>query len=199
MHARRLSPFPNREGSQGVALDLATHDIDVMRYVTGQEVARVSAETATPLSADGHEDLLCATLRFDDDTIGLSETNWMTPTKVRQLTVLGERGMFIVDYLTQDLILYEHHPNKATEWDQLAAIRGGGEGDMIRFALDRREPLAVEWEQFLDAGAEAAPGADRGLRWPRFAVDRARHPRGRVDAAPPSFPGTERRSADVNA
>ena len=36
MHARRLSPFPDRDSMRGVALDLATHDIDVMRYLTGQ-------------------------------------------------------------------------------------------------------------------------------------------------------------------
>lgn len=161
MQARRLSPFPNRQGSQGVALDLSTHDIDVMRYVTGQEVARVSAETATPLSDEDHEDVLCATLRFDDGTIGLLETNWMTPTKVRQLSVLGERGMLVVDYLTQDLILYTH-PNKATEWDHLAAIRGGGEGDMIRFGIDRREPLQVQWTEFLDAVRDGAPAPISG-------------------------------------
>lgn len=149
MHARRLSPFPNRGGAQGVALDLATHDIDVMRYVTGDEVARVFAETAAPLGANG-EDLLCATLRFDAGTTGVLETNWMTPTKVRQISVLGERGMLVVDYLTQDLAHYAH-PTSATDWDALAGIRGGGEGDMTRFALDRREPLRVQWEGFLAA------------------------------------------------
>jgi UDP-N-acetylglucosamine 3-dehydrogenase len=148
MHARRLSPFPNRQGSQGVALDLATHDIDVMRYVSGHEIARVYAETASPFGE--REDLLCATLRFDDESTGLLETNWTTPTKVRQLSVLGERGMFVVDYLTQDLMLYEH-PTRGTDWDALAGMRGGGEGDMIRFALQRREPLRVQWEGFLDA------------------------------------------------
>ena len=154
MNARRLSPFPNRQGSQGVALDLSTHDIDVMRFVTGQEVARVHGETASLLGGDpSHEDLLAATLSFDDESVGLLETNWMSPTKVRQLTVLGERGMFTVDYLTQDLTLHEH-PTRNTEWDQLAAIRGGGEGDMIRFALARREPLRVEWEQFLEAAGK---------------------------------------------
>jgi predicted dehydrogenase len=149
MHARRLSPYPNRHSMLGVALDLATHDIDVMRYLTGSEVGRVFAEVAAPLS-DGHEDLICATLRFDSGTTGLLETNWVTPTKVRQLTVTGERGMFVLDYLTQDLYLYRH-PNQPTEWDALAGMRGGGEGDMTRFALQRREPLRVEWEAFLDA------------------------------------------------
>jgi UDP-N-acetylglucosamine 3-dehydrogenase len=149
MHARRLSPFPNRASMLGVALDLATHDIDVMRYLTGSEVERVFAETARPLGEAG-EDLLCATLRFDSGATGLLETNWVTPTKVRQLSVTGEHGMLVVDYLTQDLFLYEH-PTKPTEWDALAGMRGGGEGNMIRFALERREPLRVEWEQFLAA------------------------------------------------
>ena len=42
MHARRLSPFPDRDSMLGVALDLSTHDIDVMRFLSGQEVERVS-------------------------------------------------------------------------------------------------------------------------------------------------------------
>lgn len=167
MHARRLSPFPNRQGSQGVALDLATHDIDVMRFVSGQEVERVYAESESPLgdAAADHEDLLCATLRFDGGAVGLVETNWMTPTKVRQLTVLGELGMLVVDYLTQELALYEH-PAKGTEGDRLAAIRLGGEGQRLTIELDRREPLLVEWEQFLAAlpgGGPAPVSGEDGL------------------------------------
>jgi UDP-N-acetylglucosamine 3-dehydrogenase len=164
MHARRLSPFPNRSSMLGVALDLATHDIDVMRYLAGAEVARVFAETARPLGEAG-EDLICATLRFDSEVTGVLETNWVTPTKVRQLSVTGEHGMLVVDYLTQDLFLYEH-PTKPTDWDALAGMRGGGEGNMIRFALERREPLRVQWEQFLAAarsGSDPPVGVRDGL------------------------------------
>lgn len=149
MHARRLSPFPNRDSMLGVALDLATHDIDVMRFISGSEVKRVFAETSQHYH-EAAEDLLCATLRFDDDATGLLEVNWITPTKVRELTVTGERGMFRLDYLTQDLYLFEH-PTEANKWEALAGMRGGGEGDMVRFALERREPLRVEWESFLAA------------------------------------------------
>jgi UDP-N-acetylglucosamine 3-dehydrogenase len=152
MHARRLSPFPNRDSMLGVALDLATHDIDVMRFISGSEVKRVFAETSQHYH-EAAEDLLCATLRFDDEATGLLEVNWITPTKVRELTVTGERGTFRLDYLTQDLFLFEH-PTTANEWEALAGMRGGGEGDMIRFALERREPLRVEWEAFLSAVRE---------------------------------------------
>jgi len=155
MHARRLSPFPDRDSMRGVALDLATHDIDVMRYLAGTEVKRVFAETSQRYH-ERAEDLLCATLRFENDATGLLEVNWLTPTKVRELTITGERGMFRVDYLTQDLFFYEH-PVQQTEWGALAGMRGPGEGDMVRYALTRREPLLVEWDAFLAAVRSGGP------------------------------------------
>src|SRR5438874_7450751 len=163
MHARRLSPFPNRDGMAGVALDLATHDIDLMRDLSSSEIERVSAESVA-MSGQA-EDLICAVMRFDSGATGLLEVNWITPTKVRELSILGEGGMFVVDYLTQDLTFYEH-PTKATEWDQLAGMHGGAEGDMVRYALERREPLRLQWEAFvgaLRAGGPAPVGGSDAL------------------------------------
>jgi len=147
MHARRLSPSPDRDSMNGVSLDLATHDIDVMRYLTGSEIERVYAESAQRLN-DHAEDLLVATLRFVDGTTGLLEVNWLTPTKIRELSVTGEGGTFVVNYLTQELSHFSH-PTEQTTWDALQNMRGTGEGDMIRYALRRSEPLRVEWESFL--------------------------------------------------
>jgi predicted dehydrogenase len=162
LHARRLSPYPDRRNLSGVALDLATHDLDVMRHVSGQEVIRVFAETAER-AGNAVEDLVCASLRFEDDSTGLLEVNWLTPTKVRELTVTGERGMFVVDYLTQDLRFFEH-PRAAIEWEALGVVRGSDEGDMIRYAIPRREPLVVQWEAFLsalrDGGPSPVPGRE---------------------------------------
>jgi UDP-N-acetylglucosamine 3-dehydrogenase len=162
LHARRLSPFPDRDAMLGVALDLASHDIDVMRYLTGSEVTRVFAETARRLH-DAAEDLIAATMRFDSDSVGLLEVNWLTPTKVRELTVTGEGGTFVLNYLTQELYYYGH-PTEPTSWDTLANMRGAGEGDMVRYALARREPLLVQWEAFLSAlsgdGCPLASGYD---------------------------------------
>lgn len=164
LHARRLSPHPNRDTRLGVAIDLATHDVDVMRYLTGSEVQRVFAEVAER-GGNGVDDLVCGTLRFDDETTGLLEVNWLTPTKVRELSVTGEGGMFVVDYLTQDLRFYER-PRKAIDWDTLGVVRGTDEGDMIRYAIARREPLGLEWDGFLSAlrnGGEPPVGGADGL------------------------------------
>ncbi len=155
MHARRVSPFPNRDRMAGVALDLATHDIDIMRNLSNSEVERVYAESIGG-DSEHSDDLICAVMRFDSGATGLLEVNWITPTKVRELSILGEGGMFVVNYLTQDLTFYEH-PTKLTEWDQLASMHGGGEGDMIRYALERREPLRLQWEVFIDAVGRHGP------------------------------------------
>ena len=196
MHARRLSPFPDRDSMRGVALDLATHDIDVMRYLTGTEVEPACSARPLGCCLDRAEDLLCSTLRFENDANGLLEVNWLTPTKVRELTVTGELGVCHVDYLTQDLTFYEH-PVKDTEWDALAGMRGPGEGDMVRYALARREPLRVEWEAFLSAVRAGGPAPVTGrdglaaLSTARAIQEAGPDPRGRGS----ELPLTRRRQA----
>jgi len=181
-HARRLSPYPGRESPVGVALDLATHDLDVIRFVTGSEVDRVYAETAARSGA-GDGDLVSATLRLESGTTGIVEVNWLTPTKVRQLAVTCEQGMFVVDYITQDLTFHQH-PQVDIEWDILRMVRGTGEGDTLRYGIARREPLVVQWERFLAAlrgeGEPAASGAD-GLA--ALSIARAVEESGRTHAA----------------
>ncbi len=166
IHARRLSPYPDRDSLLGVSLDLATHDLDIIRYLTGSEVTRVYAEVAQRAHAVA-EDLICASLRMDDGSTGLLEVNWMTPAKVRELSVTSERGMFVVNYLTQDLFFYEN-PLATIQWDALNVVRGTGEGNMVRYALERREPLRVEWEAFL--GALRDPAAATVTGWDGIAA-----------------------------
>lgn len=149
LHARRLSPAPGRTRTPGVAIDLASHDIDVMRFLTGSNVQRVFAELAHVAHGDA-EDLLCASLRFDRAAIGMLDVNYLTPTKVRQISVTGERGVFVVDYLTQGLRFHQH-VQAHTDWDALAGLRGAGEGDVVEYGLQRREPLLVQWINFLRA------------------------------------------------
>ncbi|MEP6811492.1 MAG: Gfo/Idh/MocA family oxidoreductase [Actinomycetota bacterium] len=166
----RLSPFPIRVGDAGVAMDLATHDLDLMCELAGRPL-RVSAESDRKAHRS-HEDLLAALLRFDSGIIGLLEVNWLTPDKVRQLTVTGERGMFIVDYLNQHLTLYENA--QATEaWETIAIFEGVTEGNVTRFAISRTEPLRAQLDAFVSAVRGDAPvvvTGDDGVRAVRLAL-----------------------------
>ncbi len=147
---RRAGPFPARIRDVGVVVDLAPHDLDAMRFLSGSEPVRVYAETEQRIHTE-HEDLLWATLRFADGTVGSLEINWLTPTKIRETLVLGERGLFRLDDLTQDLYFYENAQTKDLPWSTLAGLKGVSEGGMSRFAIPRYEPLKAELQAFLNA------------------------------------------------
>jgi predicted dehydrogenase len=147
---RRVGPFPSRIRDVGVVIDLAPHDIDLMRYITGADPIRVFCETEQRIHTD-HEDLLLGLLRFPEGVTGLLEINWLTPTKVREVLVLGEKGMFRVDDLTQDLYFYENAEVGQNFWPALQTLRGVSEGCMTRFALKKYEPLRAELEAFIKA------------------------------------------------
>lgn len=155
IHARRLGPFPARIRDVGVVIDLATHDLDVMRYLLGAEVRRLQVETEQRIHTD-YEDLLSGLLKFDNGTIGVLDINWLTPTKVREISVTGERGMFVANYLTQDLYFYEND-YAAASWDAFRAAASVTEGNMTRLRIDKREPLRVELESFVAAVRHGLP------------------------------------------
>ncbi len=126
LHARRLGPFPPRIRDVGVTLDLATHDIDVMRYLADAEVAHVYAETQRRIHTR-YEDLLLGVLRFSNDAIGVLD-----------------------NYLTQDLYFYENDYTPTT-WDALRSLTGVSEGTMTRLKVQKVEPLRLEYEDVITA------------------------------------------------
>jgi UDP-N-acetylglucosamine 3-dehydrogenase len=164
--ARRQGPFPPRVVDVGIVIDLAVHDLDIMRHITGAEVTRVFAETAQQIHAT-REDSLSGLVRMTNDIIGTLAISWLTPTKIRELQVTGERGMYRVEYLTQDLYFFENAVTQDPGWDTLGVLRGVSEGRMIRQMVVKQEPLRAEQEAFLAAVRGEAPvavsGAD-GLR-----------------------------------
>ena len=150
IHCRRLGPFPERIRDVGVVLDLATHDLDIMRYLVESDVTRLFAEISREVH-HANEDMASAILRFQNDAVGLLEVSWLTPTKIRDVTVTGERGMLRAEYLTQDLYYYENAHTREFEWEHLQILRGVSEGAMTRVSVPKQEPLRLELRAFIDA------------------------------------------------
>lgn len=148
---RRQGPFPGRISDVGVIKDLASHDIDLTAWVTQQEYVNVHART-TFRSGRAHEDMVVAIATLSRGTIASHVVNWMTPFKERTTIITGEKGALVADTLTGDLT---HYVNGVTQvqWPGVSAFRGVSEGDVTRFALDKKEPLLAEHEAFRDAVA----------------------------------------------
>jgi len=142
--SRRAGPFPARIRDVGVTIDLGTHDVDILSWIAGERPTRVYAELAQRIHAD-HEDLLFGLLHFPSGATGMLDVNWLTPAKRRQLVVIGEEGMFELDYLTQRLTF--------TRADVGHPMMIGGyaptfTGEVAELPVANAEPLGAELDAF---------------------------------------------------
>lgn len=152
---RRQGPFPARISDVGVVKDLGTHDLDLTSWITGQRYSSVSAEVSCTTGRP-HEDLVVVVASLEAGVIVSHVVNWMSPFKERTIVITGEHGAFVADTLTADLTFYANGVLD-TEWDEIASFRGVREGDVVRYAIAKPEPLRTEHENFRDAvlGKEA--------------------------------------------
>lgn len=148
----RVSPYPGRIRDTGVTLDLATHDLDLARFILGQEPIAIYAVARSIFGREnGVEDALSAVVTFPESISCTLDVNWISPVKVRSVRVLGELGRFDVDLMRQQLDYYEGTIVPA-RWRELSELSvGTGEGTMTRYAIEHREPLAIELRGFLDS------------------------------------------------
>jgi predicted dehydrogenase len=148
---RRQGPFPQRIRDVGVVMDLATHDIDLTQWVTGCRYATVAAFTSHP-AGRLHEDLVAISGVLADGTVTSHLVNWLSSMKERVVTVTGERGCMTASTLATELWF---HRNGSVTADSPAGppFHGASEGDLIRYAMAKREALTAELEAFRDAAA----------------------------------------------
>ncbi|MBT4935419.1 Gfo/Idh/MocA family oxidoreductase [Candidatus Woesearchaeota archaeon] len=141
----RVGPYTKRMNDVGVVVDLAVHDLDIIRYITGSEVITTHSITKKHIHAV-HEDLVNAILTLKNGTICTLNVNRLTPTRIRKMYVTGEKGMFVIDYITQNFYFYENtHGITYTDF-----IRDVSEGRMTKFFIEKKEPLKAEIEHFVD-------------------------------------------------
>jgi UDP-N-acetylglucosamine 3-dehydrogenase len=127
--AKRVGPYSPRIRDVGIILDLGTHDIDVITFLIGKKVKEIYALAGSVIH--NHEDHAIITLKFTNGGKGVIETNWLTPHKVRELTVIGSEGIAEVNYIDLTLKILDK------EWIRDAKI-------------EKREPLSLEIEHFIN-------------------------------------------------
>ena len=159
--SRRSGPFPDRIRDVGVTVDLATHDVDILSWIARERPIRAYAETAQRIHAT-HEDLLFGLLHFPSGVVGQLDVDWLTPAKRRQLVVVGEEGMFELDYLSQRLTF-----TKAVGLERPHLIEGYAptfEGYTAEVAVTTVEPLVAEHDAFFrvvrEGGRPVVDGRD---------------------------------------
>lgn len=159
--ARRVGIMPPQVKDANVIIDLAVHDIDILNYLFGELPASVAASAGYAL-LDKRYDHAEIFLRYRDAGCFV-QVNWITPLKIRTLSVTGDAGHAELNYVTQKLEIFESALERAYDTFGDFVVRFG-EARRTRAPVPVYEPLRAELENFTDAiranSAPAVTGTD---------------------------------------
>src|SRR5215468_9546282 len=97
----RVGPFPPRMSNVGVVIDLAVHDIDLIRWFTDSDIVDVQPLTANAVAE--REDIALLQFRTTSGVLAQINTNWLTPFKARTIHVATRDKYVIGDLLTRQV------------------------------------------------------------------------------------------------
>ena len=132
----RVGPFPPRMSNVGVVIDLAVHDIDLIRWFTDSEIIEVQPQLSSAVAE--REDIALLQFRTASGVLAHINTNWLTPFKARNVTVATRRKYVMGDLLTRQVT-------------ECFGFQPDGSYSMRHLSVGHAEPLRAELLAFLDA------------------------------------------------
>ncbi len=147
----RVGPFPPRMSNVGVVIDLAVHDIDLIRWFTDSDIVDVQPQLSSAVAE--REDIALLQFRTASGVLAHINTNWLTPFKARNVTV-ATRGKYVMgDLLTRQVT-------------ECFGFQPDGSYSMRHLSVGHAEPLRSELLAFVRAvrsGATAAVTGEEGV------------------------------------
>ena len=152
--ARRVGVMPPRVKDVDVILDLAVHDIDIAMFLLGRKPDQIAVSADHALLSDrfDHSEIF---LRFGE-TGCFIQANWITPIKIRTLSVTGDKGHAEVNYVTQRLEIFQSTLDR--QFDDFGDfIIRFGDPQKLAVPIVHQEPLRLELESFISAVRNDTP------------------------------------------
>ena len=98
----RENKWAGRITDVGIVADTSVHDIDTARWLFDAEPTVVFARVGNVMS-QAREDFAAITLGFGKERSAFIVSNWVTPKRQRQLTVVCAQGVITLDFVTQEI------------------------------------------------------------------------------------------------
>src|SRR5438874_3837290 len=147
----RVGPFPPRMSNVGVVIDLAVHDIDLIRWFTDSEITEVQPQLKSAVAE--REDIALLQFRTASGVLAHINTNWITPFKARNVTVATRNKYIMGDLLTRQVT-------------ECFGFQPDGSYSMRHLSVGHAEPLRAELQAFVAAirdGREPAVTGEEGV------------------------------------
>jgi predicted dehydrogenase len=148
----------------GVVIDLAVHDIDLIRWFTESDIVEVQPQLSSAVAE--REDIALLQFRTASGVLAHINTNWLTPFKARNVTVATRQKYIMGDLLTRQVT-------------ECFGFKPDGSYSMRHLPVGHDEPLRAELISFLDAvrsGGVPAVTGDEGVASLEIAIRCLEHP-----------------------
>jgi len=148
--------------------DLASHDISIFNYLLESGPETVSA-CGQAFLQPGIEDVAFLTLRYPRNVVCSVRASWLDPSKVRQVTVVGDERMAMWDDLGDlgPVTLYDSGIVPEPYYESWGAFKmHARKGDLTIPKVPVEEPLRRQAESFLRVVA----GKEQNLCGPDFSI-----------------------------
>jgi len=143
----RVGPFPPRMSNVGVVIDLAVHDIDLIRWFTDSEIVEIQPQTSSAVAE--REDIALLQFRTASGVLAHINTNWLTPFKARTIHIATRDKYVIGDLLTLQVT-------------ECFGFQSDGSYSMRHLSVGYAEPLRSELLAFVNAIRTGTPPAVTG-------------------------------------
>jgi UDP-N-acetylglucosamine 3-dehydrogenase len=132
----RVGPFPPRMSNVGVVIDLAVHDIDLIRWFTDSEIVEIQPQLSSAVAE--REDIALLQFRTESGVLAHINTNWLTPFKARTIHIATRDKYLIADLLTLQVT-------------ECFGFQPDGAYSMRHLSVGYAEPLRSELIAFINA------------------------------------------------
>lgn len=134
-----------------VLWDLAPHDLSILIHLIKEPPKYVSA-TGVDHTRRGFADMAYLTVQYENGFIAHFHVNWLSPVKVRQVLIGGNRRMLVYDDMepSEKVRVYDRGVRVTTQEGVYNTLIDYRTGDMWAPKLETREALALECEHFAD-------------------------------------------------
>ena len=148
---RRVGGFPPQIKDANIAVDLAIHDIDIANFLLDQKPLEVFSNKQR-YHIESREDSVEFFMKYKKTSVYI-QANWISPVKIRKLTVTGTEGYLEMDYITQRIEFYKSNYSKFKQASEGYSdyVLLFSDPDKISISVAKKEPLQEEISYFVNA------------------------------------------------
>ena len=144
IQCKRYGPFPRQIKDADVLVDVAVHDIDIVQFLVATKLVKSDVFTQN-IHCDDRADYGHLMLRFEPNLMVNIHVSWALPFKFREVEIVGDKGIAIVDCIQQSMKYYPVSIDKGPDYVSLPM------SDVQVIDIDKKEPIIEECRSFVDA------------------------------------------------